>query len=190
MKKSIRKKTLLYSHPVFIIGTYDKNDVPNIMAVSWGGICCTTPPCIGISLREATYTYWNIMENKAFTVNIPPEKYVKEADYVGVYSGKDENKFETTGLTPVKSELVNAPYVKEFPLSMICELRDTVKIGSHTQFIGEIQDVIAEEDILNERGYPMIDNVKPFIYDSSTRSYYKIGERLSDAFVDIKKEVL
>ena len=190
MKKKIRKKTLLYVHPVFIIGSYDKNNVPNIMAVAWGGICCRTPPCIGISLREATYTYSNIMEQKAFTVNIPSEKYVKESDYVGVYSGKNENKFETTGLSPIKSELVNAPYVKEFPLVMICKLRDTVKIGSHTQFIGEILDVMADDDILNDKGYPVIEEVKPFIYDSSTRSYYRVGTRLSDAFVDIKKEIL
>ena len=56
MKKSIGAKTLLYPTPVLIVGTYDKTGKPNVMTVAWGGICCTTPPCVSISVREATYT--------------------------------------------------------------------------------------------------------------------------------------
>ena len=92
------------------------------MAVSWGGICCSKPPCVAISLRQATYTFNNIMVNKAFTVNIPSADYVKEADYAGIASGRDVNKFEETGLTPIKCETINAPYVNEFPVTLFCEL--------------------------------------------------------------------
>lgn len=188
MKKSIGKKTLIYTHPVFIIGTYDRKNIPNIMAVSWGGICCSKPPCIAISLRKATYTYDNISYHQAFTVNIPSIQYVKEADFVGVFSGREIEKFKELGLTPLKSDLVNAPIVKEFPVNVICRLFKTLEIGLHTQFIGEILDVLADEETLGTNGYPQIEKVQPFIYDSSSTSYYSIGNRISDAFINERKK--
>ncbi|TAL69151.1 MAG: flavin reductase family protein [Bacteroidetes bacterium] len=182
MKKSIAKKTIVYPHPVFVIGSYDVDGLPNIMTASWSGICCSEPPCIAVSLRKARYSYNNILHNKAFTVNIPSEDYVEQVDYIGIYSGKYVNKFQKTGLTSLDSEIVKAPYVKEFPVSLHCNLLKIVEIGVHTQFIGEIMDVIVDEEIINPDGTLMIDKIKPYIYDSSTRAYYSIGNRLFDAF--------
>ena len=54
MKKSIGAKTIVFPTPVFIVGSYDKAGKPNEMTVAWGGICCSTPPCVGIAIREAT----------------------------------------------------------------------------------------------------------------------------------------
>ena len=120
MKKSLGAQTIVYPTPVFIVGSYDKNNKPNAMAVAWGGICCSSPPCVAVSLRAATYSHGNIMAKKAFTVNIPSEKYVKECDYFGIASGRNKNKFGATGLTAVKSDIVDAPYIKEFPLVLEC----------------------------------------------------------------------
>ncbi|UTB31857.1 MAG: flavin reductase family protein [Methanobacterium sp. ERen5] len=114
MKKSLGAKTIVYPTPVFIVGTYDENEEPDVMAAAWGGISCSNPPCVSISLQKHRYTLKNINERKAFTISIPSEEYVAEADFFGIVSGKDENKFKKTGLTPVKSELVDAPYVGNF----------------------------------------------------------------------------
>src|SRR4030066_2352802 len=122
MKKSMGAKTLVFPTPVWVVGTYDQAGKPNMMTVAWGGICCSMPPCIAVSLRKATYTYGSLMERKAFTVNVPSEDYVKEADYIGLASGRDVDKFAATGLTAVKSDLVDAPYVKEFPLILECKV--------------------------------------------------------------------
>jgi len=70
MKKSFGAKTLVYPTPVWIIGTYDKVGKPNAMTIAWGGICSSTPPCVAVSIRKATYTHGNIIERKAFTVNV------------------------------------------------------------------------------------------------------------------------
>ena len=101
MKKSIGAKTIIYPAPVLIVGTYDKTGKPNVMTAAWGGICCSKPPCVAVSLRKATYSYGSIVENKAYTINIPSEKFVKESDYFGLVSGKTEDKFAAAGLTPV-----------------------------------------------------------------------------------------
>lgn len=182
MKKSLGAKTLIFPTPTWVVGTYDKNGKPNVMTIAWGGICCSKPPCIAISLRKATYTYGNIIERKAFTVNVPSEKYVKEADYFGIVSGHDTDKFSKSKLTPIKGEFVDAPYVKEFPMNLECRVIQTVEIGLHTQFIGEIIDVKADESVLGKNGLPDIEKVKPFLYCPEVRGYQKIGEYLEEAF--------
>ena len=107
------------------------------MTAAWAGICCSNPPCVAVSLQKSRYTYENIVEQKAFTLNIPSEVLVKVVDYLGITSGRKSDKFAVAGLTPVKSTLVNAPYIEEFPMILECKLLQTVEIGSHTQFIGE-----------------------------------------------------
>jgi len=182
MKKSLGAKTIIYPTPVLVIGTYDRNGKANVMTAAWAGICCSAPPCVGVSLRKATYTYVNIMERKAFTVNVPSEDLVKQADYFGIVSGRDVDKLSRAGLTPVKSELVDAPYVKEFPLVLKCRLLNAVEIGLHTQFIGEILDVKADGDVLGEDGLPMIEKVRPITFAPESRSYHGLGKNLGKAF--------
>lgn len=182
MKKSLGAKTLIYPLPVWVVGTYDKERKPNVMTIAWGGICCSDPPCVAISLRKATYSYGNIVERKAFTVNIPSEKYVMEADYFGTVSGRNVDKFTESGLTSVKSDLVDAPYVKEFPLVLECKLIHTIEIGLHTEFIGEIMDVKADELVLGKDGLTDIEKLKPVIFAPNTFGYYGIGKYLGKAF--------
>jgi len=188
MKKSLGANTIVPTTPVLVVGTYDQNEKPNVMTAAWGGICCSKPPCICVSLRKATHTYANIVDRKAFTVSIPSETYTKEADYFGITSGKTVDKFAATGLTPVKSELVDAPYVKEFPLILECQVIKIVEIGLHTEFIGEILDVKADSSVLNEKNLPDIEKVKPILWNPAGMSYHKVGKDIGQAF-SIGKEI-
>lgn len=182
MKKSLGARTIIYPTPVLIIGTYDNQERPNLAAVAWGGICCSNPPCITISLRKARHSYSNIMQRKAFTVNILSEDMVKKADYYGIVSGKNEDKFAKTSITPIKSDLIDAPYGKEFPFVVECRLFKSIELGAHTQFIGQILDVKAEESILDPDGQPDIEKLKPFFYDPATLNYFGTGKKLGKAF--------
>lgn len=188
MKRSIGARAIVYPTPVFVVGTYDEAGKPNVMTAAWGGICCSSPPCVSISLRKATYTFGNIMGQKGFTISIPSQDYVREVDYFGSVSGKNKDKFSATGLTPVKSELVNAPYVKEFPFVLECKLLHTFEIGLHTQFVGEIMGIKAEEAVLGENGLPDIEKVKPLLYAPEYRTYYGVGGFLGKAY-SVGKEI-
>jgi flavin reductase (DIM6/NTAB) family NADH-FMN oxidoreductase RutF len=137
---------------------------------------------VTISLRKATYTYGNILERGAYTVNVPSAAYATEADYFGVASGRDVDKFQASGLTPVQSELVDAPYVEEFPVVLECKVIHTYEIGLHTQFIGEILDVKVDQDVLGEDGKPDILKVDPIIYSTKVQHYYQVGSLIGDAF--------
>jgi flavin reductase (DIM6/NTAB) family NADH-FMN oxidoreductase RutF len=182
MKKSLGAKTLVYPTPVLVVGTYDKAGKPNIMTAAWGGICCSQPPCVAVSLRKATFTYGNIMARRAFTVSIPSERHVKQVDYAGMVSGRNMDKFAVTGLTPVKGDLVDAPYVQEFFLVLECRLTHTIELGLHTQFVGEILDVKAEEAVLGRGGLIDIKKMAPLVFTPDTQSYYGIGGFVGQAF--------
>ena len=189
MKLSLPPQTILLPSPVLVIGTYGSDDKPNIMTAAWGGIACSKPPCISVSLREATLSYHNIKHTKAFTVNIPSEKYLKEADYVGMISGRESDKFKETGLTQEKSKLVNAPIVKEFPYALECNLINQVELGSHTMFIGEILGIVADSKALNPNKLPDIEKVRPMLFGSfGSMAYYNVGNKLGEAF-SIGKEL-
>lgn len=188
MKKSIGPRTLAFPTPVWVVGTYDVNGKPNAMTAAWGGICCSKPPCVAVSLRKATYSYGNLVHRRAFTVSVPSEAHVREADYFGMASGREVNKFAAARLTPVGSTLVDAPFVAEFPLVLECKLIHTLEIGLHTQFIGEILDVKADESVLGDKGFPDIEKVRPIIFGPEIRTYHGLGKYLGQAFA-IGKEI-
>ena len=181
MKQSLGAKVVVGATTVWVVGTYDRENRPNLMTVAWGGVCCSDPYCVGISLRKATYTYGNIMDRKAFTVSIPSADYVKETDYVGIASGRDTDKWQVTGLTPARSDVVDAPYVAEFPLALECRLLHTLELGLHTRFIGEVLEVKAEASVLGKDGALDIEKMNPLLYIPGNRAYHGIGHYLEKA---------
>jgi len=188
-KKSLGAGTYTLPSPVWVVGTYDASGKPNLMTAAWGGICNSRPPCIYVSLRKATYSHGNIMLRRSYTVSIPSEGHVKETDWIGLSSGRDVDKFAMTHLTPVRGSEVDAPYVEEFPVIIECRVKEIVELGLHTEFVGEIMDVKADEGVLNEKGAIDIEKVKPIIFTPSAGTYHSVGKKLMDAFTtkELKK---
>jgi flavin reductase (DIM6/NTAB) family NADH-FMN oxidoreductase RutF len=182
VKKSIRARTVVYPTPVFVVATYDREGRPNAMTAAWGGICASQPPCVAVSIRESRYTTGNIIQRGAFTINIPSEEHVQAADYFGMVSGRNADKFAATGLTAVASDLVDAPYIAEFPLALECRVIQRIEIGSHIQFVGQIVGIQAEESVLTDGEALDIEKVKPALYAPENGAYYGVGERLGKAF--------
>ncbi|MDF2874298.1 MAG: flr 2 [Sporomusa sp.] len=182
MKKSLGAKVVAMPSPVWIVGTYGDHNQPNIMTVAWGGICCSVPPCIAISVQQSRLTHSNITKRKAFTINVPSRHHLAEADYAGIASGKYADKFSVTSLTPVRSELVDAPYIQEFLLVLECKLLHTVELGRHTQFIGQIIDAKADEAVLSDNENPAMASVNPLISSAADRKYYALGACLGQTY--------
>ena len=182
MKKSLGPRPLAFTAPVWCIGTYAPDGKPNVMTASWGGICCSVPPCVSFSLRKATYTYTCVLHSKAFTVSIPPARFAKEADYFGMVSGKDTDKFKAAKLTPARSQAVDAPYVDEFPLILECKLVFHHELGLHTLFVGEVVDIKCDEAALDKHGRPDIEKVQPLIFSPDVRVYHAVGGQVGRAF--------
>jgi len=188
MKVSLGAKTIVYPTPVLVVCTYDADGRANAMTAAWGGVACSKPPCITVSLRAATASHGNITARKAFTVCLPSERNAAQADYFGVVSGRDHDKFAELGVTAVSSDLVDAPYIAEFPIALECAVVGVHELGLHTQFIGEVLDVKADESVLDAQGRPDIDRLKPILYAMDARAYFGIGELIGKAY-SIGKEL-
>ena len=186
MKKDIGARALLFPTPVLVVATYDADGKPNAMTAAWGGICCSGPPCVTVSVRKARYTYDSIMARKAYTVNIPGKGYAREADYLGIASGRDEDKLAACGLTPVRSDFVDAPYIEEFPLNLECKVVHIADLGEHTQFVGEVVNVKADSAMMENDKLPMIEQIMPLIFAPNSRNYYTISEEIAPAFTVVR----
>ncbi|MDR1313494.1 MAG: flavin reductase family protein [Deltaproteobacteria bacterium] len=186
MKTSHGPKTLAFPLPAWLVGTYDENNLPNIMTAAWGGILASDPPAIGVSIRPSRATFDALTRHKAFTVSFPSAALAVEADFAGIVSGRQHDKFKEASLTPTKASLVNAPFVEECPVVAECKLMKTLELGSHVLFVGHILDVKAEEG-LDADGVLDLLKVNPLVYGPS--GYYRVGEFLGMPFSIGKKLV-
>ncbi|MBQ8173091.1 MAG: flavin reductase family protein [Mailhella sp.] len=179
---SLGPQAFIMPAPVMLVGTYDADGRPNVMAASWGGLCCSQPPCLSVSLRRATWTYQSLMERRAFTVSIPGRDQVGVADFAGLVSGRTEDKFKALGIAPIAGEHVDAPYLEGSPVVLELLLRHTLELGSHTQFIGEIMDVKVRKDCLTADGLPDPARISALHYVPLIKEYYSGGEFTARAF--------
>jgi flavin reductase (DIM6/NTAB) family NADH-FMN oxidoreductase RutF len=181
MKTSIGVREMIFPNPVMIVGTYDKDGAPDAAAFAWGGVASSDPAAISVAVRPSRYTYENLNLKKAFTISLPSPEYAAEADYFGIVSGRDVNKFEKTGLTPVAGEYVDAPYIGEFPVNIECAVSHSLDLGAHTLFIGEIKDIKVDESLAPDvKG--LWGAARVLTYDSFALSYRLPGEEIAKAF--------
>ena len=183
MRKNFGAKTWLYPMPVLIVGTYDENGVPNAMNAAWGGIYDTG--LVMVCLADDHKTTENIRKTGAFTLSFATAETVVPCDYVGIVSANDvPEKFSKAGFHAEKSEFVNAPIIKELPMTVECKLAKFTEDGI---CIGEIVNVSADDSILDETGKVDAQKLDPICYDSVTHAYRRLGERVGQAFSDGKK---
>ena len=182
MKRSLGAILLAYPMPAFLVGSYDAKGKANIMTAAWGGICCSTPPCVAVSIRPARTTYKAVLDRKAFTISVPSCRLAAQVDYAGLVPGKNIDKFAVAGLTATRSELVDAPYVDECPVVLECKLLHTLELGSHTQFVGVIEDVKVDEACLTPEGVPDVDSIDPLVFNSGQGMYHSLGAPVGQAF--------
>ena len=184
MRKNFGAKAILYPMPVFIIGSYDENGVPDAMNAAWGGISEETEISICVSAEHKTTK--NIIARGAFTVGIADAENVAACDYVGIVSGNREpEKIKKTGWHAVKSELVDAPLFDELPMALECKLISYDE--KSCRLVGEIVNVCADEKILDENGKVDLSKFSPITYDPIHHTYRKIGDVVGKAFSDGKK---
>jgi len=183
MRKNFGVKPWLYPMPVLIIGTYDENGVPNAMNAAWGGIY--EEDQVMICLADDHKTTENIKKTGAFTVSFATGATVVACDYVGIVSANDvPDKFERAGFHAQKSEFVNAPVIRELPMTVECEL---LKFNEDGICVGRIVNISAEESVLDEKGKIDAKKLDPVIFDGVSYAYWGFGEKVGQAFSDGKK---
>ena len=178
--------TNLYPKPTLLIGA-NVNGKPNFMTVAWAGIVNQKPPMLSISIRSARYTYQGIEENQTFSVNVPSENLVTEADYCRLASGRKKDKVAACSFTVFYGKLETAPLIEQCPVNLECRLVQKMEFKTHILCIGEIEEVHVDDDCLTD-GKPDIEKVRPLVFASGLEyAYYSIGEKIAPGFQVGKK---
>ena len=178
MRVNFGSKSWLFPEPVLMIGTYDENDVPNIMNAAWGGMYDYEQIVIALSEHKTTD---NLKLKKAFTVSFATKDTMYESDYFGIESGKKvPDKVSRVGFHSFKSSYVDAPMFREYPLTLECEM---LELRSDGILIGKIVNVSADESILTNG---MIDpeKLEALAYDPFNSKYLLVKEAVGNAFKD------
>jgi len=180
MRKNIETTAAIFPMPVLMIGTYNEDESVDVMNAAWGMMIDSN--IIALNLTETHKTVKNIKQRKAFTVSIANSTNVVAADYLGIVSANNTpNKFANSGLTATKSENVDAPIINEFPICMECEFIEYQDNDYGAGVIGKIVNVTADENVMNG---DMVDisKLNAIAFDPYTNGYYKIGEKVGNAF--------
>ncbi len=144
--------TLLYPAPVLLVSAALPGKPPNALTIAWAGVLCSDPPTVGVSIRPNRHTHHIIRESGEFVVNVPSAGILRQVDRCGVVSGRDVDKFELTGLTPVPGTTVRAPLIAECPVNLECRVIQVVSLGSHDLFIGQVVATHLSEEVLDAHG--------------------------------------
>ena len=173
--------TFVCPKPLFLVGA-NVDDKPNFMAVAWGGIASERPPMISIAIRHSRYTLKGIKQTGNFSINIPSEDIVVEADYCGIFSGAKVDKVAVCRFDVFYGKLINAPMIDQCPVNLECKLVHTIDLGSHSLLIGEIEETHITESCLTD-GKPDVTKIRPFIYSAGYNNQYQVfGNFIAAAF--------
>ncbi|MBQ6100215.1 MAG: flavin reductase family protein [Methanobrevibacter sp.] len=181
MKVNQKPKAMMFPAPAVVAGAYDENGKADCCTLAFATMCSHHPPAVMIAINTTLKrkTLKSIHHSKEFTIGFPSVEHVGEIDYMGIASGYDTDKIEDVGFTFKDAECVNAPIINEFKVSLECRVIHMAEVGSHTQITGEIVNVQAEEDVLNEKGKISYEKLNPVCYDDVSHSYFEIGDYIA-----------
>ena len=179
--KEFGVKPWLFPMPTYMIGTYNEDDSVDLMMMAWGGICAEN--MVALNLEEDHKTVANLKARGAFTLAIPGQDTLMESDYLGLVSANDvPDKFARTGLHAAKSERVDAPVVAEYPVTLECRVLEMQEQPYGLRVLGEIVNVLADEETLDEKGRIDVEKLHAFAFDQMRNGYYALGEKVGQAW--------
>ena len=187
MAKEIWKPgNMLYPVPAVMVSCGRKGEKPNIITVAWAGTVCSDPPMVSISVRKERYSYEIIRETGEFVINLVNRELVRAADYCGVKSGRDTDKFKEMGLTAQPSRYVGAPGIGESPVNLECRVTNRLELGSHDMFLARVEGVAIDGKYMDEKGKFHLNDSGLVSY--SHGEYFELGKKLGSFGWSVRKK--
>ena len=155
-KVALKPGAMLNPVPV-VMASCGSMEEPNIITIAWTGTVCSDPPMTYISVRPERHSYEIIRQTGEFTINLVNRDLVFAADWCGVRSGRDYDKFSEQHLTAVPGQTVNCPSIAEAPVNIECRVTEIRKLGSHHMFLAEITGVFVDPSLMDDSGALRLD---------------------------------
>ncbi|MBO4739286.1 MAG: flavin reductase family protein [Bacteroidales bacterium] len=151
MKTIFKAGNMIYPLPAVLVSCGNKEQGYNILTIAWTGTICSSPAMCYISVRPERFSHHIIKENGDFFINLTNRQLAFATDWCGVKSGKDTDKFKSLNLTPMHCSEINAPYIKESPLSIACKVKEIIPLGSHDMFIADVVNILADNMFISPK---------------------------------------
>lgn len=174
-KIHFKGSVMLNPVPVVMITTINKEGIPNVFTAAWVGTACTKPPIISVAIRPERLSYENIKITNEFVVNLPSKDMVRVVDYVGVKSGRTNDKIKEMNLELDPSQNVKVPSIKSSPVTLECVVRQVIPLGTHDLFLAEVVGVNVDESLLDSTGKIHLENADLISY--SHGEYFPISNK-------------
>lgn len=185
-KQKWKPGNMVYPLPAVLVSCGDKKGNINVMTAAWTGTVCSDPPMVYVSVRKERHSHHMIQETREYVINLTTEKLAWAADFCGVRSGRDLDKFKEMKLTPVQGELQYAPMIEESPVSIECRVTNVMELGSHDMFMAEVTAVYVDEQYMDEKGTFHLEKAAPMVY--SHGQYYGLGRHLGGFGYAVRKK--
>ena len=185
-KQMWKPGNMLYPLPAVMVSVTDGMGKDNIITVAWAGMVCTNPPMVSISVRPSRFSYEMIRKTGEFVINLTTEKLAFAADYCGVRSGRDVDKFKEMKLTKEKADFVKAPMIGESPVSIECRVKEIKELGSHHMFLADVLAVHAEEEFMDKDKKFHLNDSRLLVY--SHGKYMATGKTVGTFGYSVKKQ--
>lgn len=184
MKVNVKNHTMMYPAPAVVASAYDEQGRADACTLAFATMCSHRPPAVMIAINSTLKrkTLKSILHSKEFCLAFPSVEHVAEVDYLGIESCYREDKLAKISFSHQRGEKVNAPIINEFRVSLECRVMHIAEVGSHTQITGEIVNVQADEDVVDEKGKIIFEKVNPIAWDDINHSYYGMGGKIADGF--------
>ncbi len=184
-KQTWKPGNMLYPLPVVMVSCGEEGKRPNIITVAWAGTINSDPVMVSVSVRKERYSHDIIERTGEFVINLVTKDLTYATDYCGVKSGRDVDKYEKLGLTPVSVEGVSCPAIAESPLSLACKVKEVKELGSHDMFIAEVVSVTVDDKYMNADGKFELNSTGLVAY--SHGEYFELGEKIGKFGYSVKK---
>jgi len=184
-KQHWRPGNMLYPVPAVMVSCQRPGERPNIITIAWAGTTCSSPAMVSISVRKERHSHSIIKETGEFVINLVTRDLVRAADYCGVRSGRDVDKFQEMHLTKLASQIVGAPGIAESPVNIECKVTDVKELGSHDLFLAEVMNVTIEDRYMDEKG--KFDLNKAGLITYSHGEYYELGKKVGTFGYSVRK---
>jgi flavin reductase (DIM6/NTAB) family NADH-FMN oxidoreductase RutF len=177
--------TLLAPVPPVLV-TCGNDEKRNVMTVAWTGILSSQPPKTYISIRPDRYSYELISETREFVINLTTAALIRTADFCGVRSGRDINKFAVCNIATEPATTVACPMITESPLSIECKVTEIIKLGSHDMFIADIVAVNVNDNLIDREGKLHLEGCSLAAYAHG--EYFALGKKIGSFGFSVKKK--
>ena len=183
-----RPGNMLYPLPAVMVSAADLQGEANILTVAWTGTVCSDPAMLYISVRPERYSYHMLKETGEFVVNLTTEKLAYAADWCGVRSGRDVDKWKELNLTKGKAEkLDHAPVILESPVNIECRVTQVKELGTHNMVLAEVMAVQVDEIYMKISGKFELNSAGLLAY--SHGEYRSLGDRIGRFGWSVKKRM-